>query len=66
MHTTSPRREARPTSVVERLDILDALRGLALAGIFLVNLAVFSGFVFMPPELMARLPTAAVDMPACR
>jgi uncharacterized protein len=64
MHTTSLRREARPTSDVERLDILDALRGFALAGIFLVNLAVFSGFVFMPPELMARLPTAAVDMPA--
>ena len=64
MHTTSLRREARPTSDVERLDLLDALRGFALAGIFLVNLAVFSGFVFMPPELMARLPTAAVDMPA--
>jgi uncharacterized protein len=64
MQTTSPMREARPTSDVERLDILDALRGLALAGIFLVNLAVFSGFVFMPPDLMARLPTAAVDMPA--
>jgi uncharacterized protein len=64
MHTTSLRREARPTSDVERLDILDALRGFALAGIFLVNLAVFSGFVFMPPELMARLPTAAIDMPA--
>jgi uncharacterized protein len=64
MHTTSLRREARPTSDVERLDILDALRGFALAGIFLVNLAVFSGFVFMPPDLMASLPTAAVDMPA--
>lgn len=64
MHTTSLRREARPTSDVERLDILDALRGFALAGIFLVNLAVFSGYVFMPPELMARLRTAAVDMPA--
>jgi uncharacterized protein len=64
MHTTSLRREARPTSDVERLDILDALRGFALAGIFLVNLGVFSGFVFMPPDVMASLPTAAVDMPA--
>ena len=64
MYPTSLRREARPTSDVERLDILDALRGFALAGIFLVNLAVFSGFVFMPPELMARLPTAVLDMPA--
>ena len=64
MYPTSLRREARPTSDVERLDILDALRGFALAGIFLVNLAVFSGFVFMPPELMARLPTAVLDLPA--
>ena len=59
-----PQREARPTSDSERLDILDAMRGFALGGIFLLNLAAFSGFVFMTPEMMASLPTAAFDMPA--
>ena len=63
MRTTSPSGEARPTSDSERLDILDAMRGFALGGIFLLNLAAFSGFAFMTPEMMASLPTAAFDMP---
>ncbi len=33
------------------------------AGIFLLNLASFSGFAFMTPEMMAASPTAAVDLP---
>lgn len=52
---------ARPTADPERLAILDAFRGFALGGIFLLNLGVFSGFVFMGPDDMARLPTAAID-----
>ena len=64
MHTSSLSAEPRPTSDSERLDILDAMRGFALGGIFLLNLAPFSGFAFMTPEMMASLPTAAFDMPA--
>jgi uncharacterized protein len=53
-----------PTADPERLTILDALRGFALGGIFLLNLASFTGFVFMTPEQMAALPTAVLDRPA--
>lgn len=55
---------AAPTADPERLTILDALRGFALGGIFLLNLAVFTGFVFMTAEQMAALPTARLDGPA--
>jgi uncharacterized protein len=67
MHTTphgsSPTVDARPTAESERLDVLDAMRGFALGGIFLLNLAPFSGFAFMTPEMMAASPTAALDLP---
>ena len=46
----------RPTAETERLDILDALRGFALGGILLLNLASFSGVAFMSPEMMAASP----------
>ncbi len=39
------------------------MRGFALGGIFLLNLAVFSGFAFMTPEMMSASPTAALDLP---
>ena len=52
-----------PTAPTDRIPVLDALRGLALFGIFLMNLAVFTGFIFMPPADMASLPTAAIDRP---
>jgi uncharacterized protein len=61
--TTSPAVDARPTTDSERLDILDSLRGFALGGIFLLNLAVFTGFVFMSPDMVANSPTAALDLP---
>ena len=53
-----------PTSSSARLPLLDATRGVALLGIFTLNLAPLSGFVFMKPEEMSALPTAAVDLPA--
>jgi uncharacterized protein len=59
----APTIEVRPTAEGHRLEVLDALRGFALGGIFLLNLASFSGFVFMTPEMMAASPTAAVDLP---
>lgn len=61
MHTTTG---AAPTADADRLSILDALRGFALAGIFLINLGSFTGFIFMKPEALAALPTAVLDRPA--
>ncbi len=55
---------AAPTPSSDRLPLLDATRGIALLGIFTLNLAPLSGFVFMKPEEMSALPTAAVDLPA--
>ena len=55
---------AAPTPSSDRLPLLDATRGVALLGIFTLNLAPLSGFVFMKPEEMSALPTAAVDLPA--
>lgn len=52
-----------PAAEGDRLDLLDAARGIALAGIFLMNLAAFSGFAFMTPEGRAGLPTSAIDAP---
>ena len=62
-HAASSTIDVRPTAEGERLDVLDAMRGFALAGIFLLNLASFSGFAFMTPEMMSASPTAAVDLP---
>ena len=53
-----------PTPPAARLPLLDVVRGLALAGIFLINLASFSGFLFMSPAQIDALPTAAFDRPA--
>lgn len=52
-----------PTPSSARLPLLDVLRGLALLGIFTINIAQFSGFIYMNPEQMAALPTAALDRP---
>jgi len=40
------------------------MRGLALLGIFTLNLAQLSGFIYMKPEELAASPTAAFDLPA--
>jgi uncharacterized protein len=53
-----------PTADADRIALLDALRGFALAGIFLINLGSFSGLAFMKPEERSMFPTAAVDGPA--
>jgi len=67
MHTSpgavAPTIDVRPTAEGDRLEVVDAMRGFALGGIFLLNLAVFSGFAFMTPEMMSASPTAAVDLP---
>ncbi|MDQ3482979.1 MAG: DUF418 domain-containing protein [Pseudomonadota bacterium] len=57
MGTTAP---AAPAS--ERIAFLDALRGFALLGIFLANIQVFSGWIFMPEEGQIALAGAEETM----
>jgi uncharacterized protein len=52
---------AAPLPAHKRIQALDVLRGLAVAGILLANVQVFFGLTFIPPGRLAALPTAAVD-----
>jgi len=45
----------------ERIQALDVLRGVAVAGILFANVLAFFGLSFMPPDRAAALPTAAAD-----
>lgn len=49
--------QIQPT-INQRFDILDALRGFALFGICLANIAVFSGWVAMPPPVKQNMAYA--------
>lgn len=51
----------RPVRPGERLEVLDALRGFALFGILLINMRLFSGWIYMPSELRASLSTPLGD-----
>jgi uncharacterized protein len=57
-HSTA---DASPLPVRERIQALDVLRGVAVAGILLANVMVFFGLIFMPPDRVAALPTAPAD-----
>ena len=59
MNSTGATLSTVPTS--ERIQELDVLRGVAVAGILLANVLVFFGIVFMRPDRVAALPTAALD-----
>lgn len=48
-----------PTRV--RIQALDVLRGVAVAGILFANVLVFFGIFVLPPERAAAMPTAAAD-----
>ncbi|MGH7519933.1 MAG: DUF418 domain-containing protein [Gemmatimonadales bacterium] len=45
----------------ERIQALDVLRGVAVAGILFANVLVFFGLFVMPPDRAAALPTASRD-----
>ncbi len=45
----------------ERIEALDVLRGVAVAGILFANVLVFFGLFVIPPERAAAFPTAARD-----
>ena len=61
--STSHPASVGPVSTPERIHELDGLRGLALLGVFVANLATFSFWFTLPPEARAALPTAVVDGP---
>jgi uncharacterized protein len=50
-----------PTPGSQRLDLLDALRGFALAGVLLANLVAFSLYFFLSHDAAVALPTFPVD-----
>jgi uncharacterized protein len=53
--------QAAPASPTERIDVVDALRGAALAGVLLANLGPLSLYEFLTDEQRRALPTAAFD-----
>jgi uncharacterized protein len=53
--------DASTLPVRERIQALDVLRGVAVAGILLANVLVFFGLIFMPPDRVAALPSVAAD-----
>ncbi len=44
-----------PTEVKNRIELLDVLRGFAIAGVLLVNILYFSGYIYTPFEDMAKM-----------
>ena len=50
-----------PVPGSQRLELLDALRGFALAGVLLANLETFTLYFFLSPDAAAALPTLAAD-----
>ncbi|MET1163006.1 MAG: DUF418 domain-containing protein [Pseudoxanthomonas sp.] len=62
MHPLLPTRHDGPTAAGERLELIDALRGFALAGVLLVNLDSFSLYAFLDGVARAALPTAGFDL----
>jgi uncharacterized protein len=59
MRRVGPEIPTLPTG--ERIQALDVLRGVAVAGILFANVLVFFGLFAMPPERAAVLPTARID-----
>jgi uncharacterized protein len=53
--------DASALPVRERIQGLDVLRGVAVAGILFANVLVFFGLTFIPPDRAAAMPTVAAD-----
>ncbi|MFO7764106.1 MAG: DUF418 domain-containing protein [Wenzhouxiangellaceae bacterium] len=58
----SPQPAAAPTASAERHEVLDALRGFALFGIFLANIRFFSGWEFVGAEQRNVLAGSAYEL----
>lgn len=62
--SSAPVARAAPVSATERVEALDVLRGLALFGVFWMNLTGFAGRGLMATDRqLLELPTAALDLP---
>ncbi|HEV7838598.1 MAG TPA: DUF418 domain-containing protein [Gemmatimonadaceae bacterium] len=53
--------DVTPLPARERIQALDILRGVAVAGILLANILVFFGFTFLPPDRAAGLTTGTAN-----
>jgi uncharacterized protein len=52
---------AVPVNDVDRLDVLDVMRGVALFGILLANVLVFAGVMYLSEEVRSALPHPKLD-----
>src|SRR4051812_32072198 len=59
MQDTIVQDSASPTR--QRIEALDVLRGVAVAGILMANVLVFFGLFVLPSQRAAALPTVAAD-----
>lgn len=50
-----------PVAAADRLEVLDALRGVALLGILAANLLVFSGVMYLDENVRDAMPLAKLD-----
>jgi uncharacterized protein len=50
-----------PVSSTERITLIDALRGFALAGVLLANMPWFTSYQYLTPEVTAGFPTFVPD-----
>jgi uncharacterized protein len=60
MNKSSPATDAAPISTNTRYDILDALRGFALFGIFFANVPHFAGWLFLDANAKAAIEGAII------
>lgn len=51
----------RPSNQTERIKVIDALRGFAVFGMFMINIRVFSGYAFFYDESQSNLVLADLD-----
>lgn len=61
MQSLPPVQYGSPSAEGERFELIDALRGFALAGVLLVNLGSFTLYAFLDEAAKAALPTARFD-----
>jgi uncharacterized protein len=58
---TTAAQSSAPVAATERMTVLDAVRGVAVLGILVINIDALSGFAFTPPAQLAGLPLANAD-----
>ena len=64
MHTSAAVETTTPVGTAERMTVLDAVRGVAVLGILIINVEALTGYAFLPAAQKAALPLAEWDDPA--